>query len=144
MKLRSLSDRPRNRSDNTEPACTGNTAEELSFDLPCCSHEFNHGCCRHSAAVARMLGSNANIGVRKFENASASARFHSYFSVKTSSKPHGLSLVMCLSSPAISRPNIEPVSELLEEVMYVIKIEKYLLTYFLTYLLHAAKYSLRT
>ena len=89
----------------------GNTAEELSFDLPRCSHEFNQGCCKHSAGVARMLGSNANMGVRKFANASASARFQSYFSVRTSSKPHGLSLVMCLSSPVISRPNSEPESE---------------------------------
>jgi hypothetical protein len=92
--------------DHNEPASTGNTGEELGFGLPCCPHEFSQGCCKHSAAVARMLGSNANIGVRKFANASASAQFQSYFSLRTSSKPHGFSLVMCLSSPAINTVNI--------------------------------------
>jgi hypothetical protein len=50
--------------------------------------------------------------VRKFVNASASARFQSYFSVRTSSNPHGFSLVMCLSSPAINTVKIQ--SQLLQ------------------------------
>jgi hypothetical protein len=108
--LQTLSDRPENRSDDraedhNEPSSTGNTSKKLGFDLPCCPHEFSQGCCKHSVAVARKLGSNANIGVRKFENASASTKFQSYFSVRTSNKPHGFSLVMCLSSPATLNPN---------------------------------------
>lgn len=93
--------------DHNEPARTGNTGEELGFDLPCCPHQFSQGCCKHSAAVARMSGSNSSIGVTKLANASASTRFQSYFSVRTSIKPHGFRLVMCLSSPAISTPSTE-------------------------------------
>jgi hypothetical protein len=115
LELQTLFHIPENRSDNlaedqNEPSTTGNTGEDLGFGLSRCPHEFSQGCCKHSAAVARMLGSNANIGVRKFANASASTRFQSYFSVRTSSKPHGFSLVMCLSSPAINMKNIQPQS----------------------------------
>ena len=59
----------------------------------------SHGWSRHSAAVARWLGSNANMGCRNSAKSRACWISHSYFSVSTSKRPHGLSLVMCRNSP---------------------------------------------
>uniref|UniRef100_A0A1B0BI84 Uncharacterized protein n=1 Tax=Glossina palpalis gambiensis TaxID=67801 RepID=A0A1B0BI84_9MUSC len=56
-------------------------------------------CRRHSPAVARCEGSNSNMGVKKSANDSASSRAHSYFSAKTSTKPHGLRPVILRNSP---------------------------------------------
>uniref|UniRef100_A0A1A9UJ09 Uncharacterized protein n=1 Tax=Glossina austeni TaxID=7395 RepID=A0A1A9UJ09_GLOAU len=56
-------------------------------------------CRRHSAAVARCEGSNSSMGVKKSANDSASSRAHSYFSAKTSTKPHGLRPVILRNSP---------------------------------------------
>lgn len=72
----------------------------------------HHGCFKHSAAVARFVGSYSSIGFKNDENSSACSILHSYFSVRTSTSAQGLRPVMFLSSPRLlnrwceSRPAI--------------------------------------
>lgn len=67
----------------------------------------NHGCFRHSAAVARKSGSNSSIGVKKSANSRASLADQSYFSIKTAHNPHGFKPVMCFNSPFLLKNNRE-------------------------------------
>ena len=57
------------------------------------------GCMRHSSAVALSAVSKANIGHNQSEKLSAVSESHSYFSNKTSWRPHGFNLVMWRNSP---------------------------------------------
>jgi hypothetical protein len=70
-----------------------------------------HGCLRQSAAVARLVGSKLNMGRRKSAKERAAPGSHSYFSVKTSYNPQGLSLVMCFSSPFLLKKSREYLPE---------------------------------
>lgn len=54
----------------------------------------SHGEARHSAAVARFIGSKCSMGRRNSANESACCWGHSYFSIRTSRKPHGFKPVM--------------------------------------------------
>lgn len=60
---------------------------------------FSQACCRQSAAVARLVGSNANMGIKKSVKLRASSSSHSYFSTSTSNSPHGFNFGMLWSSP---------------------------------------------
>lgn len=64
-----------------------------------CHTSLRKWCFRHCSAVARSLGSYANMGRRKSVNSWATCGSHSYFSVSTSNRPHGFNFVMCRSSP---------------------------------------------
>ena len=58
-----------------------------------------NGCFKHSSAVARLLGSNSSIGIRKLAMSNASFSGHWYFSTKTSKSPHGFRFDIWRSSP---------------------------------------------
>lgn len=63
-------------------------------------YELSQGWLRHSEAEARFSGTISSMGRRKWVKWPASSADHPYFSTNTSNRDHGLSLVMCLSSPA--------------------------------------------
>lgn len=66
---------------------------------------FSQACCRQSAAVDRLVGSNANMGIKKSVKLRASSSSHSYFSTSTSNSPHGFNFGMLWSSP-VQKKNI--------------------------------------
>ena len=59
----------------------------------------NQGCRKLSAALALSLGSKWSIGTKKSANSLASFSLHSYFSIRTSTRPQGFNLLICRSSP---------------------------------------------
>lgn len=64
-----------------------------------CVYVCSHACCRHCAAVARRSGCSSNMVNRKSLNWAAWSSGHSYFSNRTSKRPHGFRLEMWRSSP---------------------------------------------
>lgn len=62
-------------------------------------YEPSQGWLRHSEAEARFSGTISSMGRRKCVKWPASSANQPYFSTSTSNRDHGLSLVMCLSSP---------------------------------------------
>ena len=80
------------------------TLADNDYDVVGAESSASHLWLRHSMAVARLSGSNCSIGVRNSVNPNASSCAHSYFSVSTSYRPHGRSLVMCRNSPVKQAP----------------------------------------
>ena len=76
------------------------TLADNDYDVVGEGSSASHLWLRHSMAVARLSESNCSIGVRNSVNPNASSCAHSYFSVSTSYRPQGRSLVMCRNSPA--------------------------------------------
>lgn len=64
-----------------------------------CVYVCSHECCRHCAAVALRSGCSSNMVNRKSLNWAAWSSGHSYFSKRTSNRPHGFRLEMWRSSP---------------------------------------------
>lgn len=68
-----------------------------------CLYVCSHACCRHCAAVALRSGCSSNMVNRKSLNSAAWSSGHSYFSNRTSNRPHGFKLDMWRSSPRTDR-----------------------------------------
>lgn len=64
-----------------------------------CVYVWSHACCRHCAAVALRSGWSSNMVNKKSLNWAAWSSGHSYFSRRTSNRPHGFRLEMWRSSP---------------------------------------------
>jgi hypothetical protein len=76
--------------------------EEVEDDEGESSHWCSHGCLRHSSAVDLALGSKASMGRRNSANSWASFGGQSYFSVRTSNRPHGFRRDILLRTPLIA------------------------------------------